>query len=99
MIKPLNATHKRNIGDIVATMMVGHIVDVRITALTQDNFLGATYDVEFICHHDSGKDRLCLDFGQNWHIKYGDKETTEDRLIDRASEIFADRHANYKKGE
>lgn len=73
---------KHNIGEVIETMCVGHVVDAKITEI---DLVNKQYTCSFICHHDSGSENLCLDFGQNWNISKGETFKCGDVQIERAA--------------
>ena len=86
MTIPCTQTHQRAAGATIVTMMCGHIVVARIDALIFNGSGDALYNITFLHHFRSGATTLWLDFGADWSITQGDKETTEDCFIDSAIE-------------
>ena len=62
------------------TMLVGHVVDVELVKENEDG----SKEVEFLCHHESKSENLCLDLGQNWYVKKGYQFLTYPQNIERA---------------
>ena len=65
----------------IPVMCVGHVVDAWEVSRADDG----TITFRFACHHDSGEQRLCLDFGQNWFISLGETFTARQAQVDRAA--------------
>lgn len=78
--------------DIISTMHVGHIVDMRVERVEVDERGETFIHGFFVKHHDSLESRrLCLDLGQSWFINPGDAIKTRPLNVDRAAAIIAER--------
>lgn len=76
-----------NPGDLVQTMLVGHVVNARVVSV-EDRGGDLTFHCVFVSHHPSGSTRLCLDFGAGRNIAAGEKFTCSAANIARAAQGF-----------
>ena len=80
------------VGDLTPCMCVGHLVDARVVRiLTEADGINAKvyrYEMEFLNHHDSGAKELCLDFGQKWNIREGERFLASDGNIFAARKLM-----------
>jgi hypothetical protein len=69
----------------IPVMCHGHVVDAWEVSRKPDGPDEDIITFRFACHHDSGSQRLCLDFGQKWYISIGETFTARQTQIDRAA--------------
>jgi hypothetical protein len=72
------------------TMNMGKVVPVRVLKESSPGdgvWLGTEYFVEY-----TGTEPVCLDFGQNWYLRPGDRFHTRKGNMDRALEWMAEKY-------
>jgi hypothetical protein len=77
-------------------MLVGHVVDAEVFAIS-GRVGNPRYQVRFLRHHESGKEEICLDAGQNWNATPGMAFDTMENNIGRAYALTHGGDRQYRK--